>query len=146
MWARCDPDDEWDHFLARVLAGGAVPRRFPIDAIRRSDRVEGCDLPGVDPSSIAVTVDDDVPAIRAERAVVLEAGEEVLELDRGQGVVGRDVAVSPMLDVSRVGAVTRPACCASRSPSRPRWGPAVEPARPLGGQPRSGTPGRGVLG
>ena len=37
MWARCDPDDEWDHLLARVLAGGAVPRRFPIDAIRRRD-------------------------------------------------------------------------------------------------------------
>ena len=145
MWARCDPYDEWDHFLARVRAGGAVPRRFPIDAIRRSDRVEGCDLPDVDPSSIAVTVDDDVLAIRAERAVALEAG-------------GPRARARP----GRRRARRRGEPHARRVPRRRRYeagvlritipiatavgASAVEPARPLGGQPRSGTPGRGVLG
>jgi hypothetical protein len=71
----------------------------------------------------------------------------VLELERGQGVVGRDVALSPMLDVPRIGTryeagvlrITIPLATAVRAR-------AVEPARPLGGRPRSGTPGRGVLG
>ena len=103
MLVRYDPFDEWDQFLAGVLAGVAGPRRVPIDAIRRGDRVEmSCELPGVDPAMIAVTVDGNVLAIRAERVVDPEAGDEVLELERAQGVFGRDVALSPELDVSRV--------------------------------------------
>ena len=103
MLVRYDPFDEWDQFLAEVLAGVAGPRRVPIDAIRRGDRVEmSCELPGVDPATIAVTVDDDVLAIRAERVVDPEVGDEVLELERAQGVFGRDVALSPELDASRV--------------------------------------------
>jgi len=103
MLIRYDPFDEWDQFLAQVLAGETTPRRVPIDAIRRGDCVEmSCELPGVDPDSIVVTVDDDVLAIRAERVVAPEAGDEVLELERAQGVFGRDVALSPTLDASRV--------------------------------------------
>jgi HSP20 family protein len=103
MLIRYDPFDEWDRFLEQVLAGDAAPRRVPIDAIRRGDCVEmSCELPGVDPDSIVVTVDDDVLAIRAERVVAPEAGDEVLELERAQGLFGRDVALSPTLDASRV--------------------------------------------
>src|SRR5260370_1274283 len=68
MLVRYDPFDEWDQFLEQVLAQGEAPRRVPIDAIRRGDWVEmSCELPGVDPASIVVTVDGDVLAIRAER-------------------------------------------------------------------------------
>jgi HSP20 family protein len=103
MLIRYDPFDECDRFLAHALAQGAGPRRMPIDAIRSGDCVEmSCELPGVDPDSIVVTVDDDVLAIRAERVVAPEAGDEVLELERPQGQFGRDVALSPILDTSRV--------------------------------------------
>jgi HSP20 family protein len=103
MLIQYDPFEVWDRFLEQVLAGDATPRRVPIDAIRRGDCVEmSCELPGVDPESIVVAVDDDVLAIRAVRVVAAEAGDEVLELERAQGVFGRDVALSPTLDASRV--------------------------------------------
>jgi HSP20 family protein len=103
MLVRYDPYDTCDRFLEQVLADGASPRRVPIDAVRRGDAVEmTCELPGVAPESIAVTVDGDVLAIRAERVAAPESGDEPLELERTQGVLGRDVALSPELDGSRV--------------------------------------------
>ncbi len=103
MLVRYDPYDRCDRFLEQVLAGGASPRRVPIDAVLRGDAVEmTCELPGVAPDSIAVSVDDDVLAIRAERVLAPRSGDEPLELERTQGLLGRDVALSPALDRSRV--------------------------------------------
>jgi HSP20 family protein len=105
MLIRCDPYDCWDRLLDEVLTAGGSPtaRRVPIDAIRRGDRVEvSCELPGVEPDSIEVTVDGDVLAIRAERIFAARDGDEPLELERPQGVFGRDVALGDQLDGSRV--------------------------------------------
>jgi HSP20 family protein len=103
MLVRYDPYDTCDRFLAQVFADGTAPRRVPIDAVLRGDAVEmSCELPGVAPESITVTVDGDVLAIRAERVAAPQSGDEPLELERTQGVLGRDVALSPELDGSRV--------------------------------------------
>ena len=105
MLVRYDPFDAWDLFLGEVMTDvdGPPPRRAPMDAVRRGDRVEmSCELPGVDPRSIAVTVDDGVLAIRAERPLTGLDDAEPLELERPHGMLGRDVALGGELDASRV--------------------------------------------
>jgi len=99
---RYDPFDECDHFLERVLAD-QMPRRIPIDAVRRGDAVEmSCELPGVEPESIDVSVDGDILAIRANRVLAPVAEDEVLELERAQGPFAREVALGADLDGGQV--------------------------------------------
>ena len=105
MLVRYDPFDDWDRFLGEVMTDvdGPPPQRAPMDAVRRGDRVEmSCELPGVDPRSIAVTVDGDVLAIRAERSLSVLDDAEPLQLERPHGVLGRDVALGGELDASRL--------------------------------------------
>lgn len=104
MLIRYDPFEEADRLLDAVFASaaGPAPRRVPIDTVRRGDHVElWCELPGVDPDAIDVRVDGDVLAIRAARGFDSEAGDELLELERPQGVLGRDVELGDTLDGAR---------------------------------------------
>ena len=90
MLVSYDPFDDWDRFLGEVMTNvdGPPPRRAPMDGVRRVDRVEmSCERSGVDPRSIAVTIDGGVLAIRAERSLAVCDDAEPLELGRPHGVL-----------------------------------------------------------
>src|SRR4051812_162506 len=84
MLMRFDPMRDLDR-LAQEIAGTAASasRTFPMDAYRRGDAIVlKFDLPGVEPNSIDLTVDQNVLTVRAERAGESEDGVEVLAAER----------------------------------------------------------------
>ena len=87
MLIRFDPFREFDR-LTEQLASTAtrVPRAFPMDAYRRGDQfIVEFDLPGVEPASIDLTVENNVLSVRSERRFEPREGDEVLVAERPQG-------------------------------------------------------------
>jgi HSP20 family protein len=106
MLMRFDPFRDLDQ-IAEQLNDAATrgPRAFPMDAYRRGDDVVLLfDLPGVDPESIDLTVDQHVLTVRAERRREAREGEEVLAAERPQGVYLRRVFLGDTLDTDRIAA------------------------------------------
>jgi HSP20 family protein len=106
---RTDPFRDIDRFVEGLqgAAGAAAraPRTFPMDAYRRGDDVVLLfDLPGVDPQSIDLTVDQHVLTVRAERHFDPADGQEVLSAERPQGTFIRRVFLSDTLDTDRISA------------------------------------------
>jgi len=104
MLMRFDPFRGFDP-LSRLLQqpDPSRPAAIPMDAYRDGDRfIVKFDLPGVDPSSIDLTVEKNVLTVRAER--VWEAGEEqeVLVQDRPQGTFVRQLFLGEGLDAENV--------------------------------------------
>jgi HSP20 family protein len=78
---RFDPFQELDRVAEQMLTGrrSGTTRSFPMDAYRRGDRFfVHLDLPGVDPDSIELTSEQNVPTIRAERRYELEESDELI--------------------------------------------------------------------
>lgn len=106
MLMRFDPFRGLDR-LAEELTGAAerTPRTFPMDAYRRDeDVVLLFDLPGVDPQSIDLTVDQHVLTVRAERQPEVDEGEDVLAAERPHGTFVRRVFLGDTLDTDRISA------------------------------------------
>lgn len=106
MVMRFDPFRELDR-----LTGDAwqqSPRRstatvMPIDAYRSGDRfLVHFDLPGVDPSSVELTVEKNVLTVRAERGPSWDADAELVVAERPQGSFSRQLFLSETLDSDRV--------------------------------------------
>jgi HSP20 family protein len=69
-----------------------VTGEVPADAYRRGDRyVVHCDLPGVDPGSLDVSVQGDVVTVRAHRTDRGENGIRWLIRQRRTGTISRQV-------------------------------------------------------
>ena len=107
MLMRFDPfrdfDRAWQQLAAQ--AGQQAARSFPMDAYRRCDEfVVHFDLPGVDASTIDLTVDNNTLTVRAERRFEQLAGDEVLVTERPQGVFTRQLLLGDQLDVDRISA------------------------------------------
>jgi HSP20 family protein len=108
MVMRFDPFRELDR-LNQELWGGNQRRSagMPMDAYRQGDAFFiHFDLPGVDPSSIDLTVEKNVLTVRAERR--LSAGSngaddvEVLVAERPQGTYSRQLFLGETLDADRI--------------------------------------------
>ena len=79
-----------------------------MDAYRRGDRfVIEFDLPGVDPASIELTVEQNVLTVRAERRFEPREADEVIVAERPQGTYARQVFLGDALDSERVEANCR---------------------------------------
>jgi HSP20 family protein len=106
MLMRSDPFRELDRLLEGPASGAArSARAFPMDAYRRGDEVVLLfDLPGVDPQSIDLTVDQHVLTVRAQREREITEGDEVLAAERPHGTFIRRVFLSDTLDTTRVNA------------------------------------------
>jgi HSP20 family protein len=107
MLMRSDPFRDLNRLIEEVAAGSPTggARTFPMDAYRRGDDfVLLFDLPGVDPESIDLTVDQHVLTVRAERQRQPEEGEEVLAAERPQGTFIRRVFLGDTLDTERISA------------------------------------------
>ena len=84
---RFDPFRDVERLSEQIFGGAArgAPRSFPMDAYRRGDEFHvELDLPGVDPDSIELTVEQRVLTIRAERRYESQEGDEVVVNERPQ--------------------------------------------------------------
>jgi HSP20 family protein len=101
---RYDPFRDIDR-LTQQLTGAlrSQSTSIPMDAYRRGDTVfVHFDLPGADPSSIEVQVEQNALTVRAERLFEEKEGDEVLARERPEGVFSRQIFLGQHLDVERI--------------------------------------------
>jgi HSP20 family protein len=78
---------------------------MPMDAYRQGDVfVVNFDLPGVDSSSIDLTVEQNVLSVRAERTWQRSDGQEVVAAERPQGSFSRQLFLGESLDADHIDA------------------------------------------
>ena len=109
MIMRFDPFREFDRLTEQFASTASrAPRAFPMDAYRRGDQfIVEFDLPGVEPASIELTVEQNVLTVRAERRFEPREGDEVLVSERPQGTYARQIFLGDALDSERVQADCR---------------------------------------
>ena len=102
MLMRYDPFRELDRMTQQLWRNTQVPGA-PMDAFRHGDHfLVQFDLPGVDPSSIDVTVEKNVLTVRAERRRLFEDDDQVLVAERPYGSVERQVFLGDTLDTEHI--------------------------------------------
>jgi HSP20 family protein len=105
MLMRTDPFRELDRMAQQVLGTAARPAAMPIDAYRKGDDfVVLFDLPGVDASSINLTVERNVLSVHAERGRPADDDVEMLIGERPQGTFSRQLFLGDTLDTDRLSA------------------------------------------
>ena len=104
MLTRFDPVASFDQISNDLL--GALTRRpssMPIDAYRHQDQwVVRVDLPGVEASSIDLTVDRNVLRIEASRSWQPAEGDLVLAAERPRGTFSRQLMLSEDIDSNSI--------------------------------------------
>ncbi|MFP5319232.1 MAG: Hsp20/alpha crystallin family protein [Acidimicrobiia bacterium] len=108
MLMRFDPFRELDRLSQELLSNGnrRTSGGMPMDAYRQGETFYvHFDLPGVDPSSIDLTVEKNVLTVRAERQIDWGGeGSEVLVAERPQGTYSRQLFLGETLDADRISA------------------------------------------
>ena len=103
MLMRTDPFRELDRLTNHVLGSPMRPAVMPMDAYREGDRfVVHFDLPGVDPSSIDLTIEKNVLTVSAERQWQPSEDQQVTASERPQGTFSRQLFLGDGLDADRV--------------------------------------------
>ncbi len=103
MLMRTDPFRELDRLTQKVLGNGASPAVMPMDAYRHGEQfVVHFDLPGVEASSIDLTVEKNVLTVSAERRWQPAEGDQVLASERPQGSFTRQLFLGEGLDAERI--------------------------------------------
>ena len=104
MLLRFDPFREFDRLTEQLASTASrAPRPLPMDAYRRGDRfIVEFDLPGVEPASIELTVEQNVLTVRAERRFEPQAGDELVVAERPQGTYARQIFLGDALDSERL--------------------------------------------
>jgi HSP20 family protein len=98
MLLRYEPFREFDR-LTEELANERRARQIPVDAYRRgNDFKVHLDLPGADPGSIELTVENDVLTVRATRTWVRAEGDQIQATERAQGEFQRQLFLGESLD------------------------------------------------
>lgn len=99
MLMRFDPFRELD----RWAQSATRPAAMPMDAYRQGDHFTvHFDLPGVDPSSIDLTVEKNVLNVSATRQWQPGDGQEILVSERPQGSFTRQLFLGESLDTDRI--------------------------------------------
>lgn len=103
MLMRTDPFRDFDRLAQQVLGTPARPAAMPIDAYRRGDEfVVEFDLPGVDTSTIELTVEKNVLTVHAQRRRAELEGIELLVGERPHGTFSRQLFLGDSLDTDRI--------------------------------------------
>ena len=101
MLMRFDPFRDVDRLLDQAL--GDRPPAMPMDAYRRGeDFFVHLDLPGVDPSSVDLSVEKNVLIVKAQRAWQRQQGDEWLVAERPQGTYSRQLFLGDTLDTDHI--------------------------------------------
>ncbi|WP_309474720.1 Hsp20/alpha crystallin family protein [Streptomyces ipomoeae] len=103
MLLRTDPFRELDRLAEQLLGTVARPVTMPMDAYER----EGAfwvhlDLPGIDPDSIDLSVEQNVLTVRAERPAPQVSQSELVVAERPYGVFRRQLFLGETLDVEHI--------------------------------------------
>jgi len=104
MLLRQDPYrelDRWaEHYWGPTTSRPAV---MPMDAYRRGDTFYmHFDLPGVEPSTIDLTIEQNTLTVKADRHWAPQESDEVLISERPQGSFSRQVFLGQGLDTDKV--------------------------------------------
>ena len=103
MATRFDPFQEMDRLMNQVLGQQRASATMPMDLFRSGDHyVLSVDLPGADPGSIDVNVDDRTLTIRAQRTARTEDGVQWLAKERPVGTYARQLTVGRGLDLDAI--------------------------------------------
>jgi HSP20 family protein len=105
MLMRFDPFRELDRMTQMLSQPSGTTRQMtmPMDAYRDGDRfIVHFDLPGIDPSSIDLTVEKNVLTVRGERSWPRQEGQDVIVSERPQGVFRRQLFLGESLDSEHV--------------------------------------------
>ncbi len=128
--------DPFGDALSRELmsqVSGRAPRFMPMDLYKVDDHyVLTTTLPGVDPGSVDVSVDNGTMTLTAHRTARSDEGVQWLSNERFSGTYRRQLSLGEGVDTSRISAtyengvltVTHPArraCQAASHRGRPRW-------------------------
>ena len=105
MLMRFDPFRDLDR-LAQNLWSGETGRRMngmPIDAYRQGETFYvHLDMPGVDPSSIELTVEKNVLTVSAQRSHEWAEGVELIVNERPAGAFTRQLFLGETLDAEHI--------------------------------------------
>ncbi len=100
---RTDTFRDFDRFVQQVTGTAARPAAMPFDAHRQGEKfVMQFDLPGVDPSSIDLSVEKNTLTVRAERHRVAGDDIETLVRERMIGSFARRLTLGDSLDTERL--------------------------------------------
>lgn len=105
MLMRFDPFREFDRMTSQLFGEARVPRAMPMDAYRREDAVHvEFDLPGIDPDTIELTVENNVLTVSATRMSTLQEDDRLLANERVTGAFSRQVFLGDGLDTDHLAA------------------------------------------
>ena len=106
MATRFDPFAEMDRLLGQMFTSERASVAMPMDLYRVGDHyVLHVDLPGVDPGSIDVNVEDRTLTIRAQRSAASEQGDaQWLTRERAVGTYARQLTVGRGLALDQISA------------------------------------------
>ncbi|MGK2350444.1 Hsp20/alpha crystallin family protein [Cutibacterium sp. V947] len=97
-----DPFREMDRLLSDVTRTPAAVA-VPMDLYRDGDNyIVAVDLPGVDPASVDIDVDDRTLTIRAERAAKVSQEVQWLSRERAMGTFARQLTLGHGLATDRI--------------------------------------------
>jgi len=100
-----DPFREMDRIMGTVLRQAPTAAAMPLDLYRQGETfVAQIDLPGVDPSTIDIDVEDRTLTVRAERRSVSGEDIEWLSHERPTGTFARQLALGTGLALDRIDA------------------------------------------
>ncbi|HEX2903749.1 MAG TPA: Hsp20/alpha crystallin family protein [Jatrophihabitans sp.] len=106
---RFDPFRDLDRMTEQLLTASTgsarVPRFMPMDLYRSGDHyVLHADLPGIDPGSVDVSVDNGTLTIRAERSARSEQDVQWLANERFTGTFQRQLSLGDNIDTAAISA------------------------------------------
>jgi len=103
MARNCDPFRDLDRIFGEVAR--STNAGMPLDLYRSGDHfVAELDLPGVEPSSIDIDIDDRTLTIRAERARRADEDAKWLVRERVSGTVARQLTLGHGIATDRISA------------------------------------------
>jgi HSP20 family protein len=105
MLMRTDPFRELDRLTQQVFGTTARPAAMPMDAYRHGDSFYiHFDLPGIQPDSIDLTVEQNVLTVRADRVPLQKDDAEMIVSERPYGTFTRQVFLGETLDADKISA------------------------------------------
>ncbi len=105
MATRYDPFQEMDRMLSSLLGAERASATMPMDLYRSGDHyVLHIDLPGVDPGTIDVNVEDRTLTVRAERTPHTDGDAQWLARERPTGTYARQLTVGRGLALDAIAA------------------------------------------